>query len=298
MSGRIHIGIAGWSYPDWQGVVYPAGKVDQLAHVARYFDTIELNTTFYQPPPERNVVSWLKRVAQLPDFRFTTKLWKRFTHDPEPVGSGELTAALLPLKAIAAEGRLGALLLQFPYSFKNTLEGREKLGRLLEIFSAFPLVVEIRHDSFNTQEFFKYLHSLNVGFCNIDQPLISRSIGPTDMTTSSVGYVRMHGRNYHQWFNEEADATTRYDYLYSSQELQEWAQRIEDMARRSATIYVIMNNHFHGQAPANALQLKSLLARSAVDVPSTLVTAFPFLREITRRAPGQGDLFEGDPSLL
>lgn len=280
---RYRVGVAGWSYPDWEGIVYPPGKIDQLAYVAQYFDTIEINTTFYHPAPAKNIDSWLRRVERFPDFRFTVKLWQRFTHDPTPFGREEIDAVLQALRTIASEGRLGALLMQFPYSFKNRGDARERLARILEAFAGFPAVVEVRHTSLNVPGFYEFLRERGAGFCNIDQPQISRSIAPTTIATSQVGYVRLHGRNYKEWFSENADRTTRYNYYYSKEELAEWVDRIVVIGRHSADVYIIANNHYRGQAPANGLRLKSLLNGAPVEAPSALVEAFPDLHDVVKQ---------------
>lgn len=280
---RYRVGVAGWSYPDWEGIVYPPGKIDQLAYVAQYFDTIEINTTFYHPAPAKNIDSWLRRVERFPDFRFTVKLWQRFTHDPTPFGREEIDAVLPALRTIASEGRLGALLMQFPYSFKNRGDARARLARILDAFAGFPAVVEVRHASLNVPGFYDFLRERGAGFCNIDQPQVSRSIAPTTIATSKVGYVRLHGRNEKEWFSENADRTTRYNYYYSKEELAEWVDRIVVIGRNSADVYVIANNHYRGQAPANGLRLKSLLNGAPVEAPSTLVEAFPDLREVVKQ---------------
>jgi len=288
---RYRVGVAGWSYPDWQGIVYPDSSADQLVYVATYFDAVEVNTTFYRPVAGRMVESWLRRVEPFDDFRFAVKLWRRFTHETEPYGTEEIQQVVPVLETIARAGKLGAVLAQFPYSFKNLPEARERLARLLDVFSRFPLVVEIRHDSFHDVEFVEYLRGRVVGFCNIDQPRISRSIGPTSLATSGIGYIRFHGRNAKEWFNERGDAAARYDYLYSIAELEEWLPRIAEVGRSAAAVYIIANNHYRGQGPANALQVKSMITGEKVDVPPPMMDAFPELRQVAQSPAGQGNLF-------
>jgi uncharacterized protein YecE (DUF72 family) len=170
--------------------------------------------------------------------------------------------------------------LQFPWSFKNTRENREYLGGLVVEFMEYPLVLEVRHNSWNEPETFRMLAELGVGFCNIDQPVIGRSLGPSDRSTASVGYVRLHGRNYEHWFTAEDRPEERYNYLYSMEELEPWAQRIRNIAERSDVTYVITNNHFQGKAIANALQLINLLSHQPVHLPETLLARYPELEKI------------------
>ena len=280
MPSRYLVGVAGWSYSDWEGIVYPPGKGDRLVAVARMFDTIEVNTSFYHPVAVRTMSSWIKRIESLPGFRFTVKLWQRFTHDPAPFGKEEMDAVLPALNLVQSEGRLGALLIQFPYSFKNVSGVRGRLARVLDAFAEFPCVIEIRHASFDVPGFYQHLRERRVGFCNIDQPLVSQSIHPTAVATSPVGYVRLHGRNYKEWFRQGADVASRYDYYYTPQELDEWVERVAQIGRESDSVYVVANNHYRGQAVANGLRLKSLIHGQKVEVPSSLLHTFPDLHEV------------------
>jgi uncharacterized protein YecE (DUF72 family) len=202
----IRFGPAGWSYSDWAGPVYPKPKpkgFDALRYMAAYFDTVEVNATFYRPATAKTAESWLERVADRPDFRFTAKLWQRFTHQrKEAWTADEVRQARAALDPLHGGGKLGALLLQFPWSFRRTDENREWLDDLAREFRDFPLVLEVRHDSWNVPEFFAGLGERGIGFVNIDQPLFSNSIAPSAHATGRVGYVRVHGRNYHDWFRD------------------------------------------------------------------------------------------------
>jgi uncharacterized protein YecE (DUF72 family) len=83
-AGRILVGPAGWSYQDWEGQVYPKPKprgFDPLRYLARYFDTVEINSSFYRIPAAKTTQQWVDRVSEHPDFRFTSKLWQGFTHE-------------------------------------------------------------------------------------------------------------------------------------------------------------------------------------------------------------------------
>lgn len=274
--GRIRIGPAGWSYKDWAGVVYPAPKprgFDPLSYVAGYFDTVEINSTFYRPAPARNAHSWLDRVEGNPSFRFTVKLWKRFTHErKEAWGAGEVKEARAVLDTLQTGERLGAVLVQFPWSFRRTDENREWLDDVTRAFDDFSLVLEVRHASWNTPEFYHELTDRGIGFVNIDQPLFHDSIKPSARATSPVGYVRVHGRNYKEWFREGAGVEARYDYLYSADELRPWAERATEIAAAPQTqeVYVVTNNHFRGKAAANALMLRSMLEERSVPAPPAL----------------------------
>jgi uncharacterized protein YecE (DUF72 family) len=278
----IRVGPAGWSYADWDGIVYPRPRsraFHEAEYLAQFFDTIEINTSFYQPLRATMAKSWVARVEHNPNFKFTAKLWRRFTHERGATHEEEKTfkAGLTPL---VEANRLGALLVQFPWSFKNTRESREYLGALVVQFMEYPLVVEVRHASWNQLEVFRLLADLGVGFCNIDQPLIGRSIGPSERATGPVGYIRLHGRNYEQWFSSENHPEERYNYLYRVDELEPWAKRIKQVEREAEVTYVIANNHFEGKAIVNALQLTHLISGRPVSVPEVLIARYPQLRQI------------------
>jgi uncharacterized protein YecE (DUF72 family) len=291
---RIRIGTAGWSYKDWEGVVYPLElsrrKVHPLEYLAHFFDVVEINTSFYGPIKPELGKLWARRARAVnPQFQFTAKLHRSFTHSPVPVMEPTSAATIRPtdedevaardgLDSIAAEGALGALLIQFPVSFKNTLLNREYLDRLLRQFIEYPRVIEVRHSSWNNEETLAEFTRKQVAFCNIDQPLLGRSLEPTEHVTAQIGYVRLHGRNYKEWFDSE-NRDDRYNYLYTPKELEDWKTKIENVAERAQTTYVITNNHYQGRAGVNALELKSMLSGKRVNAPPTLIQSYPPLRK-------------------
>jgi uncharacterized protein YecE (DUF72 family) len=271
----IRYGVAGWDYKDWWGPVYPANHpkgFDPLNYLSQFYDTVEINSTFYGAGSAKASQTWVRRVAGNPQFKFTAKLWKRFTHDrDEPWSIDDVDQVRSALAPIASADRLGAVLAQFPWSFKRTAENEEWLGDLIRTFTEFPLVIEIRHASWNAPDFFAGLAERNVGIVNIDQPVFQNSIKPgARVTGDAVGYVRLHGRNYENWFRENAETHERYDYLYSEEELKAWLDRIHEVARQARETYVVTNNHFLGQAPANAAMLRKLDGEADVRVPPEL----------------------------
>jgi uncharacterized protein YecE (DUF72 family) len=291
----VRIGTAGWSYKDWEGIFYPSGmsrrKQHPLEYLARFFDTTEINTSFYGPLKPELTKLWCRKVEAVnKNFLFTAKLYRAFTHSPLAVMEPTSAASIRPtdedevrtregLDAIAKEGRLGALLIQFPLSFKNTSLNREYLDRLLRQFIEYPRVVEVRHSSWNDAATLAAFTHKDVGFCNIDQPLLGRSLAPTEHVTGSIGYIRLHGRNYEQWFDSD-NRNDRYNYLYNERELAGWRERIESVAERAQTTYVITNNHFESKAGVNALELKAMISGKRVPAPPTLIQRYPELRRI------------------
>src|SRR5229473_4470111 len=303
-ASKVRIGTAGWSYKDWDGIFYPPGldhhKIHPLEYLARFFDTTEINTSFYGPLKPELAKLWCRRVAAVnPRFLFTAKLYRAFTHSPIAVMEPTSAATIRPtdedevkaregLDAIASEGRLGALLIQFPVSFKNTSLNREYLDRLLRQFIEYPRVVEVRHSSWNDAATLASFTQNGVGFCNIDQPVLGRSLAPTEHVTGAIGYVRLHGRNYEQWFDSD-NRNDRYNYLYKASELEGWKERIISVAERAQATYVITNNHFESKAGVNALELKAMISGKRVLAPPTLIQKYPEMRRIADAAGDSGE---------
>jgi uncharacterized protein YecE (DUF72 family) len=295
---RIHIGPAGWSYKDWEGIVYsqkPGAKFDPLTYLARFFDTIEINSSFYRPFTASTAKSWSRRVADAADFMFTAKLYRVFTHERGKATEADETAVREGMDALRLDGRLGAMLLQFPWSFKNTDDDRVYLAKLLNRFKDYPLVVEVRHSSWNNAQVYEWLEDLGVGVCNLDQPQFARSIKPAALATSQIGYVRLHGRNYQDWFREKAPRDDRYNYLYSLEELDPWITRIKELAAKTKEAYVITNNHFRGQAVVNALEIKATLTEQRVVAPAPLFEKYP---ELVDSAVPEEEEVETEPRLF
>jgi uncharacterized protein YecE (DUF72 family) len=286
---RIYVGIAGWSYKDWEGIVYPE-QLKRTQHpveyLAQYFDLIEINTSFYgHIKPEIGKLWCRKAAAVNPGFQFTAKLNRTFTHSPLAVVESTSAATIKPnpedeklakegLDSVAGEGRLGALLLQFPISFKNTNANRDYLEELLLRFKEYPLAVEVRHASWNNEGILRYFGQKEVSFVNIDQPRLGKSLSGTAHVTAPLAYVRLHGRNYDQWFESDR-SEDRYNYLYTASELVPWKNRIEKLANQAAVTFVVANNHFQGKAAVNAIQLKHMISGRPVKVPGILVGHYP-----------------------
>jgi len=310
-SPQIRVGIAGWSYKDWEGIFYPPGmrrrKEHPLDYVARCFDMVEINTSFYGHIRPEIARLWARKTAAVnPDFVFTAKLHRSFTHSPLAVMEPTSAATIQPndederlaregLDALASTGKFAALLIQFPVSYKNTLLNREYIETLVRQFIEFPLAVEVRHSSWNNPETLAEFTQKNVAFCNIDQPLLGRSLAPTEHVTSSLGYVRLHGRNYDQWFEPEK-SSDRYNYLYKESELRVWKEKIENIAAKAKVTYVVANNHFEAKGGVNALQLKSMLTGRRVKATDSLLQHYPDLKKFADPLPE--DRAEPDLPLL
>lgn len=261
----VRVGVAGWDYPDWAGRVYPDARegVDRLRWVSARFDLIEVNSTFYRPASPRATRSWLDRTEDRPRFRFAAKLYRAFTHDRGPWHDAAVRAVFDGLQPLLDAGRLVSLLVQFPWSFRNRPEERRRLKRIVDAFAAFPLHVEVRHATWQSDAFLAWLAGRNVGLASIDQPMFEGSLGPTECVGRHA-YLRLHGRNAANWFRPDATRDERYDYLYSSDELQPWADRARVLADREDVdvVDVVFNNHYRAQAVNNAVEFARMLAAS------------------------------------
>lgn len=314
----LRIGPAGWSYADWNSVVYPTDRprgFKPLAFIARHFNTAEVNSSFYRIPTAKMTDAWTRIVPK--GFRFSLKLTRVFTHErgewPDRAEFDAFREAAEPLRSA---DMLGPLLMQFPWSFRFTPQNAEWLARLADELAGFERVVEVRHRSWEPPEALAAIRRAGA-VCNIDQPLLHDCIGPTvhvsevaaagsagaEVSSSAgptagdsaqvrrLGYVRLHGRNFRTWFAPNLPSFERYNYLYSLHELREWVTRIERMSEQADELYVIANNHYRGQGVANALELRAMLEGGPVDVPPELIETYPRLRAIARPPP-QAGLFD------
>ncbi len=294
---RFFIGTAGWSYKDWEGIVYPERKAQgfhPLIFLAHYINIVEINSTFYRPPAIQLSLSWIKKVTNHPDFLFSVKLHQVFTHERKGFTQRDVDNFKFGIEPLRVKTRLGAILIQFPWSFIHTASNRDYLVSLFKLFSDFPLALEVRHSSWNTDVFFEILVEYSVCYCNIDQPIFRNSIKPTSISTNpEFAYVRLHGRNYENWFRENAGRDERYNYLYSREELEEWIKRIKELGNQSRRVFVITNNHYRGQALTNALQIKNMVSGEKLDIPYSLLQQYPVLKEMVKKLKnGQMNLFE------
>lgn len=276
----LHIGVAGWSYPQWNGPVYPRQKsrsFHPLESLAKLVDAVEINTSFYQALKPEVSRLWLRKVEANPRFVFTAKLHQRFTHE-RILDATEIATFKAGLRPLLKSGRLGAVLMQFPWSFRFTQENREFFVALRRAFHEYPLVAEMRHDSWAREEAVGVFIDYHVGFCNIDQPAYTRAMPPTAFLTSRTGYVRLHGRNPANslgHFEPGAPRAHQHDYLYSLEELAEWKARIDKIHRYAETTVVIFNNDPGAKSVANALALRALEGDRKGFAPAELIRRYP-----------------------
>jgi uncharacterized protein YecE (DUF72 family) len=288
--GSLRIGTSGWNYPSgkgtWNGVFYPKPRpkgFDELAYYAERFDTVEVNSTFYGQPRVEVSRAWAKRTP--PGFEFSVKLYQKFTHPrmfKERVVSGlpedaldetdAINALVRPNQAdldefrrgidpLASAGKLGALLAQFPASFKDTPASRESLTALLGAFREYPVAVELRHKSWSDAigDTLTLLNAFGAAWVQIDEPKFRLSIRQNYLpNVQGFYYMRLHGRNVANWWRHEK-SEERYDYLYSGEELKEFSETADASRRLVKKVYLYTNNHFSAKSVANAVMIKQQL---------------------------------------
>jgi uncharacterized protein YecE (DUF72 family) len=284
----LYIGTAGWAYPHWNGVVYPkkpAPGSHSLELVSKHLDLVEINSSFYQYLKPEVAKLWIKKVSERQKFLFTAKLHQRFTH-MRMLEDSEIQAFKEGLWPLLKAGRLGALLMQFPWSFRFTAENQDFLIRLRRAFHEFPLAAEMRHSSWMAEEAVGTFLDYRIGFCNIDQPEYTRAMPPTSLLTSGVGYVRLHGRNpanalgapTHDKIPADKAAAARmrqHDYLYNAAELEDWTRRIAHLQRFADQVFVVFNNDAAGKSFVNALELRSAMTGVRGSAPRDLRRKYP-----------------------
>ena len=310
----LRIGTSGWSYPSgkgaWNGVFYPptrskrAGTAgfDELRFYAAHFDTVEVNSTFYGQPRAEVTRGWVERTPH--GFEFSLKLYQKFTH-PKMFKEAALKSApgsggsLLDLLAqvtqsdiddfrrgidpLASAGRMGALLAQFPPSFKDSPESRDYLAQLLRAFSDYPLAVELRHRSWSDAvgDTLSMLNACGAAWVQIDEPKFRFSIRQNYLpNVTSFYYMRLHGRNAAQWWRHDK-SEDRYNYLYSAEELREFsdvAGAAKELVKKS---YLYTNNHFSAKSVVNAVMLKAQLGEPIEgEYPPELVERYPEITDL------------------
>jgi uncharacterized protein YecE (DUF72 family) len=293
-ASRIRVGTAGWSYSDWEGRVYPKPRprnFHPLSWLSTYVDCVEVNSTFYGIPPPRNAERWIGLVEKRPEFRFLVKLHQEFTHGRWTTAPGERVRAFFAAVAPLWEAdRLRAVLAQFPFYFRDEERSRERLERIAGAFPALPLVLELRSRTWFTDEGLAFLRGLGVGLAHVDLPFARDHPPERHPCVGEIGYIRLHGRNSRTWFDGKAGRDDRYDYLYRREELEAIVERIREVAAESRETFLVTNNHYGGQAVANALELRTMLDGHPALAPQVLRDAFPHLTGVTR-GEGQQMLF-------
>jgi len=261
--GRILIGTSGYSYDDWVGPVYAEGtKKDAfLARYAEQFPIVELNFSYYVQPSARTLQGMID--ATPAGFLFALKAHRSMTHEIGAAWEEDIAVFRRGLQPLVDHGRLAAVLLQFPYSFAYTPDSRIRLAALCDALRGLPLAVEFRKSEWMQDQVLAGLRDRGAALVSVDEPDLPKLLKPTSEVTAEFSYVRFHGRNAVNWWT--GDNASRYDYLYSAQELGEWVQRVKAILERARMIMIFFNNHRRGMAARNARELRELLAAHGMD---------------------------------
>jgi len=279
----------------WAGVFYPKGTSDPLEFYARFFETVEVNSTFYRPIEADVAERWAQKAPE--GFKFSIKLFQKFTHpkmykdatgEAADLEADDFKSFISGIKPLDAEGKLGPLLAQYPPSFKRSGAAMDQLERLAEQLSGYSLVLELRHRGWmDDDKTLEVLRDHGISWVHTDEPLISDA-GGTMPITGPIAYLRFHGRNAKEWWRGDRDE--RYNYLYSLKEQTHLAQRITAIPRVAADTYVAYNNHFGGKAVANALEMKLLLGQEVREpIPEPLLLEFPELAQLVEKESVERD---------
>jgi uncharacterized protein YecE (DUF72 family) len=277
VQARLYIGTSGWSYPKgegtWTGYFYPKGKINELEYYSQFFNTVEINSSFYRPPNPGYVYNWVRRVPK--DFLFTVKLWQKFTHpkmykeatgEDATVSQEDVDLFKQSIDPLLQYGKLGALLAQFPPSFRNDTFERQILNAVIKTFGHYRLAVELRHRSWSDDEnIAQLLRGNNVSWVQIDEPKFKSSIAQELPLTSDMAYFRFHGRNAETWWT--GDSETRYKYLYLTEEIEELTNRVKTAASQTKLLFALFNNHWRGYAPRNATDMMRSLQIAFKELP-------------------------------
>jgi uncharacterized protein YecE (DUF72 family) len=294
---NIRIGTSGWSYPSgkgtWKGLFYPKKRGDELPFYAEHFDTVEVNSSFYGPPTAATARKWAERTPA--GFEFALKLYQKFTHpemfakatgkDAFDLSGADVDEFRRGIEPLAAAGKLGPLVAQFPASFRADAGSRDYLAWLLHAFREYAIAVELRHKSWSDErnETDELLRATGAALVQIDEPKFRDSIRQTfKPNVPGFFYMRLHGRNAGNWWRHN-DRDDRYDYLYSEDELKPIAAAVRDAGRAAKRAYAYMNNHFAAKAVVNAAILKHQLGQDLPgEYPPRLVDRYPALEGIVR----------------
>jgi uncharacterized protein YecE (DUF72 family) len=292
---NLRIGTSGWNYPSgkgsWNGIFYPRAaarrrgkaaatpKFDELTYYAEHFDTVEINSTFYGPPKAAVAKTWVERTP--PGFEFSLKLFRQLTHEPTDRSHPDLRLVdeyRAGVEPMAEAGRIGALLAQFPPSFKQNPESLAYLDALLSRFRDYPIAVELRHRSWsdNFGDTLSLLNSRNAALTQIDEPKFKLSIRQNQLPNiTTFYYMRLHGRNAANWWKHDK-AEDRYNYLYSGDELKSFSVTADAARRLVRKFYLYFNNHFASKSVVNAVMIKNQLGEPIPGVyPQEFVDRYP-----------------------
>jgi len=255
----ILLGTSGWSYKEWEKIFYPDSKTPKLTYYSNIFHTAEIDSTFYAYPNKGLVSGWARNTP--PGFQFAAKIPKLITHDKKlDLEQGveiDLVKFIDLLAPLRESNKLGPLLIQLPPSFS-----RKEIEKLENFFDVLPkgymYSVEFRNTSWldDPNSVYSLLRKYNISNTIVDEPLL-----PVDLTaTADHAFVRWHGRGTRVWYN----------YEYSQEQLEPWVDRVKKVSGEVKRVYGYFNNHFHGSAVINSLEMLQKLGLATEKQRETL----------------------------
>jgi uncharacterized protein YecE (DUF72 family) len=254
----LYIGTSGYSYNDWVGRFYPAGLPSNrwLEFYLRNFSAVEINATYYRDFSPKQFL-FFSRVLK-DHQRIIFKLHQRFTHQRlwQSVEAQALRNSILPLRE---RGVLAGFLAQFPNAFHFSKTNLAYLERLYdEVATGTPLYFEFRHNSWENTAMPEWLAARQAVWVHVDEPDLPGLMSGQSASPIPFQYLRLHGRNSEQWYQPQAPAWERYNYLYNEKQLQEWLPCIQGSFYKDKNVFVFFNNHYQSQAVINAQMLIAL----------------------------------------
>jgi uncharacterized protein YecE (DUF72 family) len=272
MSSKLFIGCSGWNYGDssekggWRNVFYPDNKTRKLSYYSQFFNTVEMDATFYNRFYQHMTQGLFVGIARTtpPDFKISVKVPEIITHDKRLDINKDVMVDLMTfldkISPLKNSNKLGAIIIQLPPSF--TITESKKLEEFLNVLmnntdvqSNNNFAIEFRHTSWNTEGVLELLQHYDIASVLTDSPErehLEFLSNENNITSRSTSVVRLHGRNTtqgHYWYN----------YLYSQKELEPWVEKIGRINQKTDTIFVYFNNHYGGKALVNALQFKEMI---------------------------------------
>jgi len=268
---NIFLGTSGWSYRDWIGPFYKKKEKSMLSAYSKVFRTAEINSTFYRYPTKGTVFGWLRYSP--PEFVFTAKLPRLITHEKKLGLEGDIENDLKTfcelMEPLALNGKLGCVLIQLPPRFSFDLSLIEDFFKLLPANIKF--AVEFRDLSWMRDETWQLLEQYRIAYTIVDEPLLP----PEVKITSTIAYFRWHGRGTRPWYN----------YRYSPDELKPWIPKVKEAAKKVEAVYAYFNNHYHGYAVENCLQVIEMLGNLTTEQAEAKATVQDFLKPLEPKKP-------------
>jgi uncharacterized protein YecE (DUF72 family) len=265
---NILLGTSGWSYRDWIGPFYKKKEKSMLSAYSKVFKTVEIDSTFYRYPSKGTAMGWLKYSPT--DFVFVAKLPKLITHEKKlNLDEGvedDVKRFCELMEPLHLNGKLGCILIQLPPKFGFDPDLIEDFFKILPTNIRF--AVEFRDLSWIRDETWQLLRKHQIAYTIVDEPLLP----PEVHITSKIAYFRWHGRGTRPWYN----------YRYSFDELEPWISRVKQVAKKTETVYGYFNNHYHGYAVENCLQVLEMLGALTPEQAEAKATVESYLKIPTK----------------